>query len=269
MPNVAAEQTSVQDPLVQYADAIGWKHVPRDEAETRRRGLGNPFFYDTLRGKLLEFNPGVVTVDNADEVIARLENVRASIEGNADMLAWLRGARSVFVAAEKRQRNVRLIDFDNVGNNDFHVTDEWEFTNGLGFNDNTFAIYYLERSNAQRNSLTRFSGAAEDFAVTKRNQWNDANEFRQCVKEWAAQIRVQPRVVTIRPMKRKWGSCSTEGRLTFNRELLEESREFAELVIVEELLHLRVPNHGKLFRALLKAYLPNWETVSRPRCKTK
>jgi uncharacterized protein (DUF433 family) len=26
-------------------------------------------------------------------------------------------------------------------------------------------------------------------------------------------------------------------------------------VIVEELLHLKVPNHGKLFKALLKAYL--------------
>ena len=56
-------------------------------------------------------------------------------------------------------------------------------------------------------------------------------------------------------MKRKWGSCSTAGRLTFNSDLLAESAAQRKRVIVEELLHLKVPNHGKLFKALLKAYL--------------
>ena len=31
--------------------------------------------------------------------------------------------------------------------------------------------------------------------------------------------------------------------------------EFRTRVIVEELLHLKVPNHGKLFKALLRSYL--------------
>jgi hypothetical protein len=56
-------------------------------------------------------------------------------------------------------------------------------------------------------------------------------------------------------MKRKWGSCSTTGRVTFDADLLRQHPEFRQRVIVEELLHLRVPNHGKLFRTLLKAYL--------------
>jgi hypothetical protein len=30
-------------------------------------------------------------------------------------------------------------------------------------------------------------------------------------------------------------------------------------VIVHELLHLLVPNHGKLFKSLMTAYLPDWE----------
>jgi hypothetical protein len=48
---------------------------------------------------------------------------------------------------------------------------------------------------------------------------------------------------------------ATSGRVTFNAELLSESAAFRKRVIVEELLHLKVPNHGRMFRALLKAHL--------------
>lgn len=75
------------------------------------------------------------------------------------------------------------------------------------------------------------------------------------VRVWAERIEVRPKVVHVRPMTRKWGSCSTNGRLTFDLDLLRQPAEFRRRVIVEELLHLRVPNHGKLFKSLLKAYL--------------
>lgn len=38
-------------------------------------------------------------------------------------------------------------------------------------------------------------------------------------------------------------------------DLLRESTAFRKMAIVHELLHLKVPNHGKLFKALLKAHL--------------
>lgn len=79
--------------------------------------------------------------------------------------------------------------------------------------------------------------------------------FKAEVQAWAQRMDVEPKEIHIRPMTRKWGSCSTIGRLTFNEELLGESPEFRRRVIVEELLHLKVPNHGKLFKALLKSYL--------------
>src|SRR5919199_5700119 len=75
------------------------------------------------------------------------------------------------------------------------------------------------------------------------------------VQSWAQRIGVEPKEVHVRPMKRKWASCSSNGRLTFNTELLHEPAAFRAEVVVHELLHLKVPNHGKLFRALLRAYL--------------
>ncbi len=79
--------------------------------------------------------------------------------------------------------------------------------------------------------------------------------FRAEVHAWARRIGVTPREIHLRPMKRKWASCSSRGRLTFDTGLLRHTAEFRREVIIHELLHLKVPNHGKLFKALLKTYL--------------
>jgi predicted metal-dependent hydrolase len=89
---------------------------------------------------------------------------------------------------------------------------------------------------------------------TKRLHGPD--ELRAAVKNWAAKIKTRPRQIRIQPMTRKWASCSSKGRVTFNSELLDQPYRFQEFVIVHELLHLKIPNHGKLFKSLLKAYLP-------------
>jgi hypothetical protein len=66
-------------------------------------------------------------------------------------------------------------------------------------------------------------------------------------------------------MKNKWASCSTAGRVSFSADLLNKPRKFRDFVIVHELLHLQVPNHGKLFHSLLKAYVPEWEKMDMER----
>jgi len=79
--------------------------------------------------------------------------------------------------------------------------------------------------------------------------------FKAEVQAWAQRLEVTPHEIHLRPMKRKWASCSSRGRLTFDTELLRQPAEFRREVIVHELLHLKVPNHGPLFKALLRAYL--------------
>jgi len=79
--------------------------------------------------------------------------------------------------------------------------------------------------------------------------------FQAEVEAWAKRMRVRPKVIHVRAMKRKWGSCSTAGRVTFDADLLRQHAEFRKRMIVEELLHLRVPNHSKLFKTRLRAYL--------------
>ena len=97
----------------------------------------------------------------------------------------------------------------------------------------------------------------------KDKQMHDNSEFRNYVMLMADEIGVSPTRIQLKPMKTKWASCSTAGRLTFSSELLNEKKNFRNYVVVHELLHLQIPNHGKLFKALLKAYLPNDEDFKR------
>ncbi len=90
-----------------------------------------------------------------------------------------------------------------------------------------------------------------------------AAEFKALVAQWAEKIGVRPRGVYLQRMKSKWASGSTRGRLCFSTEILGESKPFRDFVIVHELVHLLVPNHGKLFRGLLNAYVPGWDVLLR------
>jgi hypothetical protein len=78
-------------------------------------------------------------------------------------------------------------------------------------------------------------------------------------REIAERIGVRDRLreIHLRPMRRKWASISTRGRLTLNTELLVQTAEFRRQVIVHELVHLKLGTglHNKLFRALVRAYL--------------
>ena len=59
----------------------------------------------------------------------------------------------------------------------------------------------------------------------------------------------------------KVGLYSSKERVCFSADLLQEPRTFQEYVNVHEFLHLKVPNHGRLFKSLMKAYLSDWEAI--------
>ena len=96
----------------------------------------------------------------------------------------------------------------------------------------------------------------------QRGAWTE-EKFRARVYEWAKKIGVTPKAIHLRAMKRKWASCSSRGRLTFDTSLLNCERGFGDYVIAHELLHLQVPNHGKLFKSLMSSFIPNWERYAK------
>ena len=87
------------------------------------------------------------------------------------------------------------------------------------------------------------------------------DELRRRALAWAVKLRVNPRVIRIQAMRRKWGSCSAAGTVTLAADLVEEHEHFQDFVIVHELLHLKLPSHGRLFKALLSAHVPGWRAL--------
>ena len=71
------------------------------------------------------------------------------------------------------------------------------------------------------------------------------------VDHWVIRLRVMPKTIRVQEMKRKWGSCSTLGTVSLAVDLDSKSKRFQDFVIVHELLHLKVHNHGRLFKALM------------------
>jgi len=99
--------------------------------------------------------------------------------------------------------------------------------------------------------------------------WPDRASFKARVLEWAAKLEVKASAVYVRPMRRKWASCSTAGTLSFNDELLALDQALGDYVIVHELLHFSVPNHGKLWKSLMRAHLDDYEALAAQLCQCR
>jgi predicted metal-dependent hydrolase len=100
--------------------------------------------------------------------------------------------------------------------------------------------------------------AKEQKAISK-TAWHDAEDLRWAVRNWAARIGVKPTRIQVRAMQTKWASISTNGSMTLDLDLLRLPQELGEFVIVHELVHLLAPNHGRVFKSFMHAYMPDWE----------
>ncbi|HEY8856932.1 MAG TPA: HsdR family type I site-specific deoxyribonuclease [Rugosibacter sp.] len=133
------EHKTVQARILDYAEAIGWTVVSREEAEQRRgfdpdvppadraknRSL---FFDDLLDAKVREFNPRYAEAEGA--LLGQFRHLHTDIYGNREFVEHLRNRGKFFDHEEKRERDLILIDYDDPTRNVYEVTEEWAFHNG-------------------------------------------------------------------------------------------------------------------------------------------
>jgi len=129
---LGSEQGSVQNPFVRYAQEAGWQYLSKEEVENLRRGgFMSPLLDALAIEQVQRLNPGIVDAERAEEIIKQLRRVHPSIKGNEDAWEFLKGLKTVFIEEEKRERNVCLLEPDDIDANAFHVVEEFTFHNGI------------------------------------------------------------------------------------------------------------------------------------------
>lgn len=88
-------------------------------------------------------------------------------------------------------------------------------------------------------------------------------QLRRRAMGWAVKLKVNPEQVQIKRLPGKWGSCAPDGVVTLADDLATEAGDFQDYVIVHELLHLKYRDHGKQFKAMMTALVPNWRELEQ------
>ena len=136
------ENKTVQQRIIEYAQEIDWTFVKQGEAETWRgfdktkkerkeqATSASLYFDELLYRKVREFNPNYS--ESQGVLLAQLNSLSTDIYGNRDFLTYLHNQGKYFYPAENRELDLKLIDYDDLSNNEYHITEEYYIHNGKG-----------------------------------------------------------------------------------------------------------------------------------------
>ena len=135
MPAFVTERSSVQEPIIKYSGELGWNYITQDDALRLRGDETGLILRQVFTEQVIHLNSDFANLETANAVIKRLEEtISATIEGNLRIWEHLIGKGTIFIPEERRDRDVKLIDFEKPERNKFHVTEEFSFTNGVKTN---------------------------------------------------------------------------------------------------------------------------------------
>lgn len=79
------------------------------------------------------------------------------------------------------------------------------------------------------------------------------------IKIYQKQLKVKPKIIEIVESKAKWGSCSSDKKLTFNYRLAMAPIEVIDYVIIHELCHILHMNHDRSFWRRVGSIMPDYK----------
>ena len=135
--------------------------------------------------------------------------------------------------------------------------------------------YRLKVVSSKSEAVTRLRGGYLEIPMTNRDPQAVRSEMEQWLRTRARDVLPQRLAkmaerlswvrgsppLSIRRMSRQWGSCSPTGRIALNLGLVRVPTECIDYVLLHELCHLRVHNHGRAFYRLLDMHLPDWRRI--------
>ncbi len=129
----------------------------------------------------------------------------------------------------------------------------------------SFVESHAEWIDKYLNKVEKRNVKASDSAPISENELNALLILAEAqipdkVQHYAELIGVTYKKVTIRNQKTLWGSCTSDGNLSFNCLIMKAPESVRDYVIVHELCHRKEMNHSKAFWKCVESVLPDYKT---------
>jgi len=88
------------------------------------------------------------------------------------------------------------------------------------------------------------------------------SQLQKSIEEYAPKMSVEiskPAAVKVREYKRRWGSCDSDGNLSFNWRIIMAPSQVLDYVVIHELAHHHEFNHSKRFWNHVEQQMPDWK----------
>ena len=190
----------------------------------------------------------ITSLNRLELIIPKRYSIKDGNKFIHDKISWIK----------KYQKN--LIDVQE--KREFYLFGERIFVDQ---NFNFFLTKHKIRLN--KNVLTVESPA--DSRITKEELYQIylrriAGEYiSERVKYLSGRFGFNFRDVKIRGQKTRWGSCSSNGNLSFNYKLLQYRKHVIDYVIIHELCHTKHMNHSQKFWKLVERYCPDYKNIKK------
>ena len=132
--------------------------------------------------------------------------------------------------------------------------------------------YFLEFQHSQKRFLKidgnkLLLGMKTESSVDQRERFMReqfrailSGQLERLVPKWEKITGLYCDSVKTKYMLTRWGTCNAKAkRIWINVQMVEKPLECLEYVILHELTHLKIANHGKDFVSHMEAYMPDWK----------
>jgi len=164
------EENTVEHPIIEWlvTPDLGWRFENQAAVNERyRTDEVEVLLLPILRQKLKDLNPGVITDDaRAEVIVTKLRGIR----DNAEWIKWMRNEETYKFSADENTQPIRLMDYDNLENNDFLATNQF-WVDGGDHRVRTDVLLFV-------NGIPLMNIEAKTTARDWHNDWTEG--ARQC-----------------------------------------------------------------------------------------
>lgn len=100
--------------------------------------------------------------------------------------------------------------------------------------------------------------AAAASQLSKWYRLRAREKLEEYVKSYSIKVGAQPKRISVKDLKSRWGSCSSRGGISFNWRIVMAPLEIIEYLVVHEMCHLVHHNHSPNFWALVASFVPDF-----------